>query len=214
MPRRIPSLQNSTEDQTGAAPPGDPDSIAFETTAAWDAWLTRHGTSSPGVWLRLAKKSPGVSPPPYQAWLDVALCHGWIDAQRKGLDATAYLQRFTPRGPRSIWSARNRARVLELIDEGRMRPAGLAAIEQAKANGQWESAYDSFATVAVPPDLEAALAANPKARDFFSRLSAQNRYSILFRLQTARRPETRQKRLEQYVAMLERHETLYPQRGT
>jgi uncharacterized protein YdeI (YjbR/CyaY-like superfamily) len=215
MPPSRSPRQQSTEKGTGAPATGDAGNpIAFETTAAWNDWLAHNGTSSPGVWLRLAKKSAGVRPPPYQEWLDVALCHGWIDAQRKGLDAGAYLQRFTPRGPRSIWSARNRARVLELMEQGRMRPAGMAAIEQARANGQWDAAYDSFATAVVPPDLQAALVAHPEASAFFLRLSAQNRYAILFRLQTARRPETRRKRLEQYVSMLERHETLYPQTAT
>ncbi len=212
----LPGPRKRADAQSASPADGaDLETLSLESAAEWDAWLARNGAGSPGVWLRLAKKGSGLRTPTYQEAVDVALCYGWIDSQKGALDAVSSRQRFTPRGPRSLWSARNRARALELIAAGRMRPAGHAAIERARENGQWDAAYDSHRTAVVPPDLEAALERSPEAKAFFSQLTSQNRYAILFRIQTARRAETRRKRIAQFVGMLERHETLHPQaRGT
>ncbi|MDQ3083035.1 MAG: YdeI/OmpD-associated family protein, partial [Gemmatimonadota bacterium] len=142
--------------------------------------------------------------------LDVALCYGWIDGQRRSFDEESFFQRFTPRRKKSIWSKINRAKAADLIKCGRMRPAGLAAIEAAKADGRWDAAYDSGRTAEVPEDLQAELDANPDAKAFFATVSSQNRYAILFRVQTAKKPETRAKRIKQFVGMLARKETLHP----
>jgi uncharacterized protein YdeI (YjbR/CyaY-like superfamily) len=146
----------------------------------------------------------------YAEALEVALCYGWIDGQKKGLDESAWLQKFTPRGPRSIWSKINRRKAEELIKNGRMQPAGLAAIDRAKQTGQWISAYDSHRTATVPADLQDALNHNPKAKAFFATLDSANRYAILWRVHTARKAETRARRIEQFVTMLENHEELHP----
>jgi len=137
------------------------------------------------------------------------LCYGWIDGQGKGLDESAWLQKFTPRGPRSIWSKINRTKAMELIESGRMKPAGLAAIDRAKKNGQWTAAYDSHSTATVPDDFQAALDQHPKAKAFFATLDSTNRYAILFRLQTAKKAETRARRIEQFIGMLEKHEKIH-----
>jgi uncharacterized protein YdeI (YjbR/CyaY-like superfamily) len=184
--------------------------LEFKTPAAWEAWLAKHGGASAGVWLRLAKKSASFQSVSYAEALDVALCYGWIDGQKKADDEDAWRQRFTPRGPKSIWSKINRAKALALIKEGRMQAAGLAAIERAKANGQWEAAYDGQRTATLPADLAAALDQCPKAKAFFATLDSRNRYAILFRLQSAKKPETRAKRLDQFVGLLEKGEKLYP----
>jgi uncharacterized protein YdeI (YjbR/CyaY-like superfamily) len=147
----------------------------------------------------------------YQEALEVALCYGWIDGQKKSFDEESWLQKFTPRGPKSIWSKINRAKALELIEKGRMQAAGLAAIEKAKENGRWEAAYDSHRTAAPPGDFETALNNSHKAKSFCATLNSQNRFAILFRIQTAKKPETRQKRIDQFIRMLEKHEKLYPQ---
>jgi uncharacterized protein YdeI (YjbR/CyaY-like superfamily) len=182
----------------------------FKDAKAWDAWLKKRGDTSPGVWLRLAKKSAKLKSLSYAEALDVALCYGWIDGQKNSHDEESWLQKFTPRGSRSIWSRINRAKALELIEQGRMRPAGLAAIEQAKANGQWEGAYDSHRTSTPPHDFLEALGRRPRAKAFFATLNAANRYAILWRIQTAKKPETRQKRIATFVQMLEDHKKLHP----
>jgi len=182
----------------------------FRDQKAWEAWLTRHFDSSAGLWLRLAKTSATLRSVTYQEALEEALCHGWIDGQKKRYDEQSWLQKFTPRGPRSIWSKINRTKALKLIKQGRMRAAGSAAIERAKEGGRWETAYDSHRTATSPRDFEAALDQNPKAKAFFATLNSQNRYAILFRIQTAKKPETRRKRIEQFTRMLEKHTTLYP----
>lgn len=181
----------------------------FKTQKAWETWLVKNGGSSPGVWVRFAKKAAELRSVTYQEALEMALCHGWIDGHKKSFDEESWLQKFTPRRPRSIWSKINRTKALELIEQGRMRPGGFAAIEQAKENGQWESAYDSHRTSIVPADLEAALAANAKANAFFATLNSQNRYAILFRLQTAKKEETRKRRLDQFIEMLAKGEKLH-----
>lgn len=175
----------------------------------WERWLTGHHESSPGVWLMIAKKGSALTSVSYAEALEAALCHGWIDGQRKSHDAESFLQKFTPRGARSIWSKVNRDRALALIAGGAMKPAGLRAVERAKANGQWDAAYDGQRSIEIPDDLRAALARNAKANAAFGTLDSQNRYAILFRLATARRPETRAKRLKEFVAMLARGEKLH-----
>lgn len=172
--------------------------------------MAGHNDTSAGLWLRLAKKGATLPSVTYAEALDVALCHGWIDGQKKKWDDESWIQRFTPRGPRSIWSKINRAKALGLIEEGRMQAGGLAAIERAKANGRWTAAYDSHRTAQVPPELEAALGRNPKAKAFFEALNSQNRYAILYRIQTAKKVETRQRRIDQFIRMLEQHQKLHP----
>jgi uncharacterized protein YdeI (YjbR/CyaY-like superfamily) len=182
----------------------------FASAARWRAWLQKHHASATGVWLQFAKKSSGIPSVTYAEAIEAALCFGWIDGQVKPLDETHYFQRFTPRKRDSIWSQINRKKALDLIERGEMQPAGLAAIEQAKANGRWESAYAGPRTAEVPPDLADALKANAKAAAFFAQLDRQNRYAILFRLSTTKNAKTRAARVVKYVEMLERGETLHP----
>ncbi len=182
----------------------------FKSQKAWTTWLDKNHARSAGVWVQIAKKAGKLKTVTYAEAVEAALCYGWIDGQGKGLDESAWLQKFTPRGPRSIWSKINQKKALELIKSGRMQPAGLAAIELAKKNGRWEAAYDSHRTATVPDDLQAALNQNPKAKAFFATLDSANRYAILFRLQTAKKAETRARRLEQFVRMLENHEKIHP----
>jgi uncharacterized protein YdeI (YjbR/CyaY-like superfamily) len=181
--------------------------------AAWAQWLASNHEHSPGVWLGLAKKG-AIEPTSltYDEALEQALCHGWIDGQVRRLDERVYRQRFTPRRPRSAWSKRNVGIVERLTSEGRMRPAGVAAVERAQADGRWEQAYAGQATIEVPADLVAALAAQPAAQAMFEVLTSQNRYAVLYRIDSAKRADTRTRRIEQFVAMLARGDTPYPQR--
>lgn len=191
----------------------DLEELIVADAAAWRAWLDRFHGDRPGVWLVLAKK--GRTEPTaltYEQALLEALCFGWIDGQVRRRDEGTYRQRFTPRRQRSVWSRRNVELAEQLLAEGRVRPAGRAAVERARQDGSWENAYAGSATIEVPDDLAAALAAQPQAAAMFAKLSSQNRYAILYRLATAKRPETRERRLTQYVAMLARGETIYPQR--
>ena len=197
-------------DSPGEAHKGLP-IMLFATSSDWETWLEENHLRAPGVWARIAKKAAAYSSASYAELVDGALCYGWIDGQKAAFDESSYLQRFTPRKPKSGWSKTNRERALALIDEGRMTPSGLAAIEAARANGQWDAAYDSASSATVPPDLADALEASPRAKEFFAALSSANRYAILYRLQTANRPETRAARLAKFIGMLERHETLHPQ---
>jgi uncharacterized protein YdeI (YjbR/CyaY-like superfamily) len=197
------------------ATPNDLPELTVDDAAAWRDWLGSHASSSSGVWLVLAKK--GTIDPTrltYAEAVEEALCHGWIDGQRNSRDDATFHQRFTPRRSRSIWSARNVAMVARLQESGRMQPSGLAEVERAKADGRWDAAYAGQASIQVPADLAAALAANPTAAAMFEILTSQNRYAVLFRIDSAKRPETRARRIEQYVAMLGRGETVYPQRRT
>jgi uncharacterized protein YdeI (YjbR/CyaY-like superfamily) len=182
---------------------------------AWHAWLEAHHADSSGVWLVLAKKGT-IDPTSltYDEALEEALCHGWIDGQRRSGDASTFVQRFTPRRARSPWSKRNVGIVERLTSEGRMRPAGTAEVERARDDGRWQAAYEGQRAIAVPADLAAALAAEPKAQAMFEILTSQNRYAILFRTAGAKRAETRARRIEQFVAMLARGETIYPQKRT
>ncbi|MGA5649594.1 YdeI/OmpD-associated family protein [Streptomyces seoulensis] len=184
--------------------------VAFESAEAFEAWLGEHHAVSPGIWLKLRKKAPGSVALDYAQALDVALCYGWIDGQKAGLDDQWWLQRFTPRTPRSKWSKINRDKVATLTEQGRMRPPGQSEIDRAKADGRWEAAYDSAKTATVPADLAAALLADPAAAESFEQLDRQNRYAILYRVQEAKKPETRARRIEKYVAMLARGEKPHP----
>ena len=184
--------------------------VSFESTDAWDAWLTAHAADSPGLWLKIAKKGSAGRSISYSDALDVALCHGWIDGQKGRLDDEYWLQRFTPRKPGSKWSKINTERAAALIASGRMRPAGLREVERAQDDGRWEQAYESQSRVTVPEDLARALAANQRARAFFATLDSTNRYAILYRIGTAKRPETRAKRIDAFVAMLSEHKKIYP----
>ncbi|MFC3688592.1 YdeI/OmpD-associated family protein [Aquipuribacter hungaricus] len=180
---------------------------------AWREWLAEHVHEQPGVWLTLAKK--GTTEPTsltYAQALQEALCQGWIDGQAKSVDDQVYRQRFTPRRARSIWSKRNVGYVAALIEAGRMQPNGHAEIERAKADGRWDAAYSGPATIEVPEDLVAALAAEPAAQALFAELDATNRYAVLHRVVTAVKPETRARRIQANVAMLARGETVYPRK--
>jgi uncharacterized protein YdeI (YjbR/CyaY-like superfamily) len=176
--------------------------LELASREAWAAWLETGHASVAGVWLRIAKAGGGAVTVSYQEALDVALCHGWIDGQKRPLDDRYWLQRFTPRTARSRWSKRNRGRAEQLIASGDMLPAGLREVERARADGRWEAAYDSHSTATVPPDLRAALDRSPAAATFFAGLDGANRYAILYRVQEARRPETRARRIATFVAML------------
>ena len=182
----------------------------FKSQKDWAAWLNKNHAQSPGVWLRIAKKVSELHSVSYDEALQIALCYGWIDGQKKGFDESSWLQRFTRRGPKSIWSKINRAKAEELIKLGKMKPAGLEAIESAKADGRWDAAYDSSRGATVPPDLRTALDGNAKAKKFFATLDSVNRFAILHRLQTAKKPETRAARLDKFIRMLEKKEKIYP----
>jgi uncharacterized protein YdeI (YjbR/CyaY-like superfamily) len=184
--------------------------LAFASSEEFEAWLGEHHESAPGVWLKIAKKDTGIDTVTHAEALELALCHGWIDGQRQKHDDTWFLQRFTPRKARSKWSRINRDKATELIEAGRMTPAGLREVERAKADGRWDAAYEGQRLAGVPEDLQAALDADAGAREFFESLDSQNRYAILYRLQDAKRPETRARRLEKFVGMLRRGEKLYP----
>jgi uncharacterized protein YdeI (YjbR/CyaY-like superfamily) len=190
----------------------EPRELLVPDAAAWRGWLEAHHDDAAGVWLTLAKK--GTTEPTslsYDQALDEALCFGWIDGQVRRLDERTFRQRFTPRRARSGWSRRNVGLVERLVAEGRMHAAGNAEVERARADGRWAAAYAGPATIEVPDDLAAALAAEPRARATFERLTSQNRYSVLFRVSTAKRADTRARRIEQLVAMLARGETIHPQ---
>jgi uncharacterized protein YdeI (YjbR/CyaY-like superfamily) len=187
--------------------------LVVKDAAAWRRWLRAHHAEQDGVWLVLAKK--GTTTPTrltYDEALVEALCHGWIDGQVRRRDEATYRQRFTPRRKRSPWSKRNVGIAERLVAEGKMHAAGLAEIERAKADGRWDAAYAGSREIEVPADLAAALAGKPKAQAMFEQLTKQNRYAILYRVTTAKRAETRARRIAEYVAMLARGETIYPQR--
>jgi uncharacterized protein YdeI (YjbR/CyaY-like superfamily) len=182
----------------------------FSVPAELESWLEENHGSAEGVWLKIAKKGAPEPSVTYAEALEVALCFGWIDSQKRGLDETHFLQRFTPRRPRGRWSKINREKAEALIETGRMRPAGQAEIEAAKADGRWEAAYAGQSTAKVPPDLQRELDGNPAAAKFFDSLDGANRYAILYRLEEAKKPETRQRRLRKFVGMLERGEKIHP----
>jgi uncharacterized protein YdeI (YjbR/CyaY-like superfamily) len=184
--------------------------VSFASSREWEEWLEEQHAVSLGVWVKIAKRDAGIESVHYPEVLESALCFGWIDGRREALDERYFLQRFTPRQPRSKWSRINREKAELLIASGMMRPAGLTAVERAKADGRWEAAYESQKRIAVPDDLQRELDARPEAKAFFAQLSSQKRYAILYRLQDAKKPETRVRRLAKFVAMLEAGETIYP----
>lgn len=181
----------------------------FVSRARLEAWLEDHHADSDGIWLKIAKKGSGVESVNYAEALELALCFGWIDSQKRGFDEACFLQRFTPRRPRGKWSRINRAKAEALIAAGAMRPAGLAEVEAAKADGRWDAAYAGQRTATVPDDLRHELDHNRAAGEFFATLDSANRYAILYRLQEAQKPETREKRLRKFIAMLERGEKIH-----
>src|SRR4051794_30676762 len=183
--------------------------LLFADADELEAWLEENHRSSQGVWLKIAKKGAPEPSVTYREALELALCFGWIDSQKRGLDETHFMQRFTPRRPRGRWSRINRDKAQAMIAAGAMRPAGLAEVEAAKADGRWEAAYEGQRTATVPDDLQRELDANPAARASFAALDGANRYAILYRLNDARKPETRERRLRKFVAMLERGERIH-----
>jgi uncharacterized protein YdeI (YjbR/CyaY-like superfamily) len=186
-----------------------PEIRAFRTTRAWEQWLDRNAGRAEGIWMKIAKRDTGITSVTHAEALEVALCFGWIDGQRRALDETHFLQRFTPRRPRSMWSKINREKVTALIESGRMRPPGMREVERAQADGRWDAAYAGQRTATVPEELQRALDQNRKAREFFAALDSRNRYAFIWRVQEAKKPETRARRAEQFVKMLAAGETLH-----
>lgn len=184
--------------------------IAFASAAEFSRWLAKHHAGHQGIWMRIYKKASGRPTVTYAEALDEALCHGWIDGQKQRGDEESWLQKFTCRGPRSVWSKVNVGNIARLTGEGRMKPAGVAAVEAAKADGRWDNAYHSSSTAEVPADFLQALTKSRKAEAFFNTLNKANRYSFLYRLQNAKKPETRMKRINDFVAMLARGEQFHP----
>ncbi|KVH54554.1 bacteriocin-protection protein [Burkholderia sp. MSMB1072] len=184
--------------------------LTFASQAEWESWLGKNGGTSAEAWLRLAKKGAGQRTVTYEEAVESALCHGWIDGQKKAESEQYWLQRFTPRSAKSIWSKLNKDKAEALIAAGRMHAAGMSEIEKARKDGRWEAAYTSASNSIVPDDLLAALDANPKAGKFFATLNSRNRYAILFRIQNAKKPETRARKIAEFIDMLERGETLHP----
>ncbi|VVD99705.1 bacteriocin-protection protein [Pandoraea eparura] len=184
--------------------------LTFLDQNAWENWLTQNGGTASGIWLRLAKKGTAQPTLTYEQALESALCHGWIDGQKQTESDEYWLQRFSRRSAKSVWSKLNKDRAETLIAAGRMLPPGLREIEKAKADGRWEAAYTSARNSVVPDDLQAALNANPEASAFFATLSGRNRYAILFRIQNAKKPETRARKIQEFIGMLNRGETLHP----
>ena len=186
-----------------------PDRRRFATQRAFETWLRGNHSSSAGVWLLIAKRGADKPTVTYPEAVEVALCYGWIDGQKKSVDARHWLQRFTPRRVRSLWSKANRAKAEALIRSGRMQPSGMAEIEQARSDGRWDAAYEGARSAVVPADLQAALDAEPEAGAFFAALDRANRYAVLWRVQTAMKPETRARRIATLVAMLGRGEKIH-----
>ena len=184
--------------------------LLFDTPRQWEEWLGMHHARPQGVWLKFAKKGTGVSTISYAEALDVALCYGWIDARKRSCDETFWLQQFTPRRPKSVWSKVNTEHVARLIEGGRMTPAGQKEIDAAKADGRWDAAYQSQSDFTLPDDFQAELEQHPEARAFFETLNKVNRYAIYHRIVTANKPETRRARIEKFIAMLAAHEKLHP----
>lgn len=208
--RKTTPKTKTTRKSGPRAKPAERELLRCRTARDWHAWLSKHHASSTGVWLRIAKKGSKERTLTYAEALEGALIWGWIDAQKDRLDSEAWLQRFTPRRKTSIWSQINRDKALALINEGKMQPPGLAAVESAKRDGRFASAYASQSRATVPVDLRRALDDAPRAKAFFSTLDSRNRYAILFRLGSAKKPETRAARLERFVQMLERGDKLHP----
>ncbi len=184
--------------------------LLFESQSAFEDWLERNAGLSPGVWLQLAKKGSGIASLSYAEAVESALCFGWIDSQKKKHDEATWIQKFSPRGAKSIWSKVNKEKVKALIESGRMTPSGMRAIENAKQNGNWDNAYEPQSAALLPEDFSAALQASTKAKTFYDTLNSRNQYAILFRLQQAKKEDTRQRRIRQFIEMLEQGEKIYP----
>jgi len=195
--------------KAGAKSPDAPPRL-FKNQGAWESWLEKNHAKSTGLWMRLAKKDSSLQSISYAVALEVALCYGWIDGQKKPENDRTWLQRFVPRSSKSIWSKINREKVENLMKAGRMRAAGLKVIEEARSNGRWDAAYDSPSRSAVPDDFQSALTVNPRANEFFQTLDRANRYAILFRIQTVKKAETRARKIREFIAMLARHEKIHP----
>jgi uncharacterized protein YdeI (YjbR/CyaY-like superfamily) len=187
--------------------------LSFDQQSDFETWLETHHAQDTGIWILLAKKGTGRQSISYSEALDSALCFGWIDGQKASYDESSWLQYFSRRKRRSIWSQINRDNIQRLIETGRMRPAGLAAVDAAKDSGQWESAYQPTSSREIPEDLEKALNGNTKAREFFDSLGSQNRFAFVFRVSTAKKAETRKKRIEEYIRMMENGEVFYPKKN-
>jgi len=183
--------------------------LPFASKKKWTDWLAKQHDKSPGVWLKIAKRDSGIPSVTYDEAVESALCYGWIDGQKKGFDDKYWLQKFTPRGSKSIWSKINTEKVERLIESGEMKPAGLKSIEAAKNDGRWDAAYASQKNISIPDDFHSALDKNKKAKAFFETLKSAERYSFLFRIQTAKKAETRAKRIQQFIEMLERNEKFH-----
>ena len=183
--------------------------LFFASITDWEAWLEIHHVDTPGIWLKIAKKETGIASVSYAEALEIALCFGWIDGQKAKFDEQYWLQKFTPRRKGSAWSRVNQEKVVNLSAQGRMREAGLREIERAKANGQWETAYESQRRITIPDDFAALLAENPEAKTFFEQLDSANRYAVLYRVTTAKKPQTRVDRMQKLIAMLNNHEKIH-----
>ena len=199
--------QKKAKKPSGAA--ADIPTLAFKDAPAWESWLTKNQAATNGIWMRIAKKASGKKSITYPEALEVALCYGWIDGLKRPESETTWLQRFTPRRQRSLWSKINRDKALGLIACGRMTPGGLQEIERAKQDGRWEAAYSSPGAATVPADFKKELDQHPAAKAFFRTLSRTNSYAILWRIQTAKKPETRTRRIREFVEMLEKGETIH-----
>jgi len=184
--------------------------VSFETQHDWETWLKEHHADTKGIWLKLAKKAAGTPSVSYAEALDSALCYGWIDGQKATFDDKYWLQKFTPRGARSMWSKVNCDKATALIADGRMQPAGLRQVELARSDGRWEAAYESQSKITIPDDFQRELDKNQRAKEFFSTLDSANRYAVLFRIQTAKKPETRSARIQKFIEMLAQHQKLHP----
>lgn len=184
--------------------------LSFETQSSLEDWLKSNAASSAGVWLQIAKKNSGIASVSYDEAVESALCYGWIDSHKKTYDEKTWIQKFTPRGARSIWSKVNTEKAEALIAAGRMTEQGLKAIEKAKQNGNWDNAYEPQSVATMPEDFAKELEQNSKAKAFYDMLNGQNKYAILFRIRNAKKQETRTKRIQQFISMLERGEKIYP----
>lgn len=203
--RNSPGSRSGATADVNAGP-----SLSFEDQESWFSWLRKNHATSPGVWLRIARKGANARSVSYLQAVDAALCFGWIDGQKKSDAGSCWLQRFTPRSAKSIWSKINREKAIRLIGLGQMSAAGLREVERAKRDGRWDGAYDSPRGATIPADFQAALNKFPRAKAFFATLDSRNRYAVLFRIQTAKKAETRAKRIMQFAEMLSRQEKIYP----
>lgn len=184
--------------------------ISFATQQDWEVWLEAYHADTRGIWLKIAKKETRIPSVSYAEALESALCYGWIDGQKASFDEQYWLQKFTPRGPRSMWSKINCDKATALLTAGRMQPAGIQQVERAKADGRWDAAYESQSKITVPEDFQRELDNNPKAREFFNTLNSTNRYAILYRIQTAKKTETRSARISKFITMLAEEQKIYP----